>query len=188
MSRIWRNSGSKQIDHPNIPRLFTTYVLHKKEHGYEANIGWPGKLHEAQILVNSSLYTKAISHTLLHDWKRQLFGVDVPLLILGDPAYPLLPWLMKPYLENERIQPEERQFNYRQSCARKCIGKLKGRWRCSTWTSIFPPMTMCSPSLLLWDVWWSLASRMGLHRSSASCAMSKGRGEMESTNIGERTF
>ena len=68
-------------------------------------IGWPGKVHDARVLANSSLYLKANAHTLLPHMTRTFFGIEVPLLILGDPAYPLLPWLMKPYLENQRTTP-----------------------------------------------------------------------------------
>lgn len=99
-----------------------------------AYIGWPGKVHDARVLVNSSLYRKAMSDTLLPDWKRTISGVQVPLVILGDPAYPALSWLMKPYPENARSTPEEKGFNYRQSRARmpvkNAFGRLKGHWRC----------------------------------------------------------
>ena len=63
-------------------------------------IEWPGKVREARVLVNSSLYQNATSSTLLPNWNRRLCGVDIPLIILGDPAYPLCLWLMKPYIEN----------------------------------------------------------------------------------------
>ena len=57
----------------------------------------------------------------------------MPLVILEDPAYPLLPWLMKPYLENVNTTAEDCIFNYRQSRARMVVenafGRLKGRWR-----------------------------------------------------------
>lgn len=56
----------------------------------------------------------------------------MPLLTLGDPAHPLLPWLMKPYLETSSTTPQEINFNYRQSRARMVVenafGRLKGRW------------------------------------------------------------
>ena len=100
----------------------------------DAYIGWPGKVHDARVLVNSSLYRKAMSGTLLPDWKRTIFGVQVPLVILGDPAYPALPWLMKPYPENARSTVEKRRLNYRQIRAwmpiENAFGRLKGRWRC----------------------------------------------------------
>ena len=65
---------------------------------------------------------------------KKIHGVDVPLVILGDPAYPALPWLMKPFPENEHTTKEQKIYNYRQSRARMVVenafGRLKGRWRC----------------------------------------------------------
>ena len=100
----------------------------------DVNIGWPGKVHDARVFANSIVYTKGNNGTLLPDWKRNLSGVDVPLVILGDPAYPALPWLMKPYQETENTPADKKLFNYRQSRARMVVenafGRLKGRWRC----------------------------------------------------------
>ena len=97
-------------------------------------IGWPGKVHDARVLVNSTAYQKATSGTLLPNWTTRMGGVNVPLVLLGDPAYPLLPWLMKPYVESPSTPSQERLFNYRLSRARMVVenafGRLKGRWRC----------------------------------------------------------
>ena len=100
----------------------------------DINIGWPGKVHDAHVFANSSLYLKGSNGTLLPNWKHFISGVDVPLLILGDPVYPQLPWLMKPYLENESTTAKERNYNYRQSRARMVVenafGWLKESWQC----------------------------------------------------------
>ena len=100
----------------------------------DAYIGWPGKLHDARVFSNSSFYRKGRQGTFFPQQCIQLNGTDVPLVVLGDPAYPLLPWLMKPYTDNGNITAEEKNFNYRQSRAwmgvENAFGRLKGRWRC----------------------------------------------------------
>ena len=50
----------------------------------DVNIGWPGKVHDARVLVNSSFYRKAISGTLIPDWSKRIGRTSVPLVVLGD--------------------------------------------------------------------------------------------------------
>ena len=58
--------------------------------------------------------------------------VTVPPLIVGDSAFPLCSWLLKPYT-NAVLTPQQHYFNYRLSRARMvteaAYGQLKGRWR-----------------------------------------------------------
>ena len=53
-------------------------------------VGWPGRVHDARVFSNSSLYLRGQNKTLLPNWVKRLNNSDVPLVILGDPAYALL--------------------------------------------------------------------------------------------------
>ncbi|KAL0152670.1 hypothetical protein M9458_052393, partial [Cirrhinus mrigala] len=54
-------------------------------------------------------------------WTEDFQGVPVPLTIIGDAAYPLLPWLQKPSAEGQGLTQAEQQYNYRLSRARMCV-------------------------------------------------------------------
>jgi len=87
--------------------------------------GEPGSLHDARIFRRSELY-----HVANGD-NGVLFPGDT--FLLGDSAYPSLPWLVPPFRDNGYLTPQQRQFNFIHSSTRmsveKAIGQLKGRFR-----------------------------------------------------------
>uniref|UniRef100_A0AAY5KXL8 Putative nuclease HARBI1 n=1 Tax=Esox lucius TaxID=8010 RepID=A0AAY5KXL8_ESOLU len=82
-------------------------------------VKWPGSVHEARILRESALY-------------RDLQTNRPDGIILGDSAYPLLPWLMTPFLRANT--PAQARFNTahcRARCAIECLnGVLKRCFAC----------------------------------------------------------
>uniref|UniRef100_A0A1X7V2G5 DDE Tnp4 domain-containing protein n=1 Tax=Amphimedon queenslandica TaxID=400682 RepID=A0A1X7V2G5_AMPQE len=53
---------------------------------------------------------------------------------MGELAYPLLLWLLKPYHESPNATNKEKHYHYHQTRARKVLenafGRFKGQWRC----------------------------------------------------------
>jgi hypothetical protein len=93
-------------------------------------VGWPGSVHDARVLANSEIFKKANNNLLFSRIDhKEIYDQEIPPLILGDPAYPLLPWLMKPYPENSNTPKIEQVFNYRLSRTRMTVENTFGRWK-----------------------------------------------------------
>ncbi|XP_053901516.1 uncharacterized protein LOC128846444 [Malaclemys terrapin pileata] len=112
-------------------------LVDHKGHFTNINVGWPGKVHDACVFRHSGLFRKLEEGTCFPDQKITAGDVEMPIVILGDPAYPLMPWLMKPYTGS--LDSSQDLFNYRLSKCRMVVecafGRLKARW-CSLLTRI----------------------------------------------------
>lgn len=72
--------------------------------------------------------------TVMLSLVKNICGSDVGYFILGDSAYPLQEWLLKPYPDTGRLTEGQELYNVRTSRARCVVehafGRLKGRWKC----------------------------------------------------------
>ena len=102
-------------------------VVNHLGHFTNVYVGWPGRVYDARVFANSALYMQGQEGTLLPPWNKRIGGKDVPLVLLGDPAYPLLPWLMKAFPDNGQLTRQQRHFNYRLSSARVVVEHAYGR-------------------------------------------------------------
>ena len=92
-------------------------------------VGWPGSVHDARVFANSSVVEKIEKGQLLCGEVRN----GIRPFIVGDPAYPLRPWLMKSFPHSGSLTPQQKLYNYRMCRGRTVVelafGRLKARWR-----------------------------------------------------------
>ena len=99
----------------------------------QCSVGAPGNTHDSTLFQSAYLWQRIVNGDVLSDYvSENNQNIVIPPLILGDGAFPMRSWLMKPY--GDAVLPEKkRYFNYRLSQARMvsegAFGKLKSRWR-----------------------------------------------------------
>ena len=78
-------------------------------------------------------HIKANTGQLLSHATKTINGTNVPVFVIGDSVYPMLPWLMKSYNQPGVDSTEKRTYNYRVCRGRIVVeiafGRLKVRWR-----------------------------------------------------------
>ena len=61
--------------------------------------GYPGSMHDAPVLRHSTIFQRAEHRNILTQPTVNVTGHNIVAYLLGGSAYPLFPWLMKPYPE-----------------------------------------------------------------------------------------
>lgn len=95
--------------------------------------GWPGKMDDASVLQKSTFYELAQKHERLNGTKLNLAeGTDLQEYIVGDSAFPLLPWLITPY-QGRDLPETKSEFNKRHFATRlvaqRALARLKDVWK-----------------------------------------------------------
>ncbi|CAM4559424.1 unnamed protein product [Lepidochelys olivacea] len=119
--------GSQYVNRKGYFSMVLQALVDHKGRFTDISVGWPGKVHDARIFRNSGLFKQLQEGTYFPDQKITVGDVEMPIVIPGNPAYPLMSWLMKPYTGT--LDSSQEQFNYRLSkCRIECVfGCLKAR-------------------------------------------------------------
>ena len=82
-----------------------------------ASVGVPGNTHGSTLLQSTSLWEKIAAGSILPQSVLEIEGQAIPPLILGDGAFPMRTWIIKPY-GDAILSEQKRYLNYRLSRAR----------------------------------------------------------------------
>ncbi len=130
-----KDTGSKYF---NYKQFFSLILMALVDSNYQflwIDVGSPGGCSDAQIFGDCELRDALDEETLPLPDPEPLPGdtEDFPYFILGDDAFPLRSYLMKPYAR-KGLSHEQLVYNYRISRARRVVenafGILANHWQC----------------------------------------------------------
>lgn len=81
----------------NFFSIVLTAIVDSKYRFIWASSGYPGNSHDATIFQSTNFYSKILDQTLLPCYSKKANDTAIYPTLLGDPAFPFLPWMMKPY-------------------------------------------------------------------------------------------
>ncbi|XP_011687059.1 PREDICTED: uncharacterized protein LOC105449502 [Wasmannia auropunctata] len=87
--------------------------------------GYPSRVSDIRIFRNSPIYEDFTNHPNNYFDENQF--------IIGDKAYPVLPWCIPPYIERRNVTDRQKHFNFCHAKSRqvieRCFALLFGRFR-----------------------------------------------------------
>ena len=87
-------------EYHNFKNFYSVVLMAMVDSSYRftwGSCGFPGNSHDSVIFMSTDLWGKIESGSYIPNVAKKLFDVEVPPIILGDSAFQLKPWLMKPY-------------------------------------------------------------------------------------------
>jgi len=130
-----KDSGSLYYNYKGFFSLILLAVVDADYKFLWADVGANGSASDCAVFNGSTLGAALTNNTLGLPPPEPLPNDDrdTPFFLVGDDAFPLRTWMMKPF-SHRQMSKEEAIFNYRLSRARRIVengfGILAHRWRC----------------------------------------------------------
>ena len=72
--------------------------------------GWPGNVHDARVFAHFALYSEIEDYHILPNQTITIYGILIPLYMIGDSVYSLKSWLIKPFPHNTLLTAQPRNY------------------------------------------------------------------------------
>ena len=92
----------------------------------DVSAGFPGSIHDAHILQLSKLHREVGQGNWLNGPSKKIGACEVGPLLVGDSAYPLSKWSMKPFKQSRTLTQSQLQYNCALSQTRVAIEQAYG--------------------------------------------------------------
>lgn len=124
------------VDYYNYKGWYSVILLAAVDYRYRftyINIGATGRNNDSYVYENSQLKNQHDTNDIFKVNSVVMNGNRIPVMLLGDSAFRLSNYLMKPYPFSLELAPHKQHFNYMLSKTRRCVensfGQLKARFR-----------------------------------------------------------
>ncbi|KAJ6829588.1 protein ANTAGONIST OF LIKE HETEROCHROMATIN PROTEIN 1 [Iris pallida] len=126
-------SSDDWCDQESNYSMFLQGVVDHERRFLDIVTGWPGSMTMSRLLKFSGFFKLCeVGKRLNGPVKMSAERAEIREFIVGDCAYPLLPWLMTPY-EGKGLSASMASFNAAHkaavSLASRALSQLKGSWR-----------------------------------------------------------
>ncbi|GAB6021949.1 hypothetical protein CHUAL_014176 [Chamberlinius hualienensis] len=123
--------SDRNIDRKCFYSVILQGVVDHKGSFWDIDVGWPGSVRDTQEFTTTRLYKK-VKHGFLPESDLYLNNQCIPYHLIGDGAYPLLEWIMKPFT-GHNLGEKEQNFNHHLSIARITVEhafcRLRSQWK-----------------------------------------------------------
>lgn len=119
-------------DYYNYKGWYSTVLFACVDYRYRfmyINVGSPGRSNDSTIFQNSQLKVQHEENPIFERNSKNIQGVDVPVLLIGDSAFRLSRYLMKPFPFSTCQNEKEKTFNYHLSKCRRVVENAFGQYK-----------------------------------------------------------
>ena len=144
-------SATDWYDRDHNYSMILQAIVDSKMRFIDAFAGFPGSVHDARVYGRSKHCELVASGQRLNGPMKQIYGVDIPEMVIGDAGYATSEHMLVPWT-TARVNPLYDEYNFKHSSTRmvveRAFGVLKGMWRTLRRSPANPDLTQLPRTII----------------------------------------